>query len=473
MARPWIVLLNGASCSGKSAVAREIVERCPSPVIHLSLDHHHDNLARRHATDRWPIYRTLVAGVARSAEAWWRQGFNVVVDTVLDTPRVMRETVALLPKERTVLVGVHAPLDVLLERAAARPEEARRRIRRQFPAVHRQAAYDLELASDRESARAMAERVLAHVGTMARSQPTDGALAGLRPIEAGDHRIFTRAAQAAGAHTWLHYFPFLHALARTVRRELRWEEVDGSLLVYHLIDLDQGPRLSLYLPPFPFSVGALAHARERCRRFDPAAPARILWTEDASVPALDGVLASKRAAEAEYVYDGARVAALAGDGMAVLRDRLDGLGRVPGLAVRPYADEDRAGCEDVIEAWRAASKAKRADGNFYRLALACLAHRGGFDHGLLRGEVLTQNGEPRAFTFGGPIGGGRGSLFLVIDDQRLPDAGYLQRYSFIRNNPDIRLFKELEDTDRPSLAAIRDAFDPVSKNRLWRVVLRS
>jgi len=468
--RPWILLLNGVSCSGKSTLAREIVERCPAPVIHLSLDHHHDSLAARYATDRWPIYRPLAAGLARSAEAWWRQGFNVVVDTLLDSPRLLRDTVALLPPKRTFVIGLHAPLDVLLERAAARPEEARRRIRRQFPLVHRQAAYDLKLATDSESPRAMAERVLAHIGVTPRSQPIREALEGLRRFEIDDHRVFTKAAQAGG-HTWLHYFPFLHALARTVRRDLRWEEVEGSVLVYHLIDVERGPRLRLYLPPFPFAAAALSHARQRCRRFDPAAPARILWVEEASLPTLAGTMASRRAAEAEYVYDGARVAALDGGGFARLRKRLDRLDRVPGLAVRPYTAEDRAGCEAVIDAWRGQSKDKRANGSVYRLALLCLSHHAAFDPGLLRGEVLTQNGEVRALTFGGPIGDGKGSLFVVVDDRRLPGAGYLQRYSFMRNNPDIRVFKELEDVDRPHLARIKEAFNP-ARNPLWRVVLR-
>ena len=473
MSRPWIILLNGASCSGKSMLARELVERYPAPVIHLSLDHHHDILAGRYATDRWPIYRPLATGLARSAEAWWRQGFNVVVDTVLETPRLMGETLALLPRASTLVIGLHAPLDVLLERAETRTEEARRQIRRQFPLVHREAAYDLELATDQESPGALAERVLAHMGTAARSQPSYEALAGLRSIEVDDDGTFRRAAQAGGCHTWLHYFPFLHALARTVRRELRWEEVDGSVLVYHLIDVERGPRLSLYLPPFPFVAAALAYAQQRGRRFDPAAPTRIVWVDEASLPTLAGVLASKRAADAEYVYDGARVAARAGGRFAELRSHLDRLERVPGLAVRPYAEGDRAACEAVIEAWRGQRKERRAHSSAYRLALLCLADQGTFDRELLRGEVVTQDGDVRAFTFGGPISDGWGSLFVVIDDQRLPGLGYLQRYSFIRNNPDIRLFKELGDVEGPHLAKIKDAFDPVARSPLWRVVLRN
>ncbi|HEX6852712.1 MAG TPA: AAA family ATPase [Candidatus Polarisedimenticolaceae bacterium] len=470
--RPWIVLLNGASCSGKSALARELVERSPAPVIHLSLDHHHDGLAGRYATDRWPLYRELCAGLARSAEAWWRQGFHVVVDTLLESPRAMRETLALLPRARTVLVGLHAPLEVLLERAGARPAEARRRIRRQFPLVRTLAAYDLELATDRESPRALAERILAHLGTAPRSQPAHEALDGLRPIEVGDRETFTRAAQAGGCRTWLHYFPFLHALARTVRRELRWEEVDGSVLVYHVIDVERGPRLSLYVPPFPFTAAALAHARRRCRRFDAAAPTRILWVEEASLPALAGVLASKRAADSEYVYDGARVSALVGERFAALRGRLDRIERVPGLAVRSYAEGDRAACEDLIEAWRGRPRNQRANSAAYRLALLCLAHHADFGPEWLRGEVLTQDGRVRAVTFGGPICEGWGSLFVVLADPRMPGLGDLQRYRFIRNNPDLRLWKELGDVDGPQLAAIKGAFDPVARNPLWRVALR-
>ena len=76
-------------------------------------------------------------------------------------------------------------------------------------------------------------------------------------------------------------------------------------------------------------------------------------------------------------------------------------------------------------------------------------------------------------TFGGPIGEGWGSLFVVLDDGRLPGLGYLQRYRFIRDHPDLRRFTELRDLDGPRQVEIKEAFDPVARNPLWRVVLRS
>lgn len=469
---PWIVLLNGVSCSGKTALAREIVERCSAPVIHLSLDHHHDILAARYATDRWPLYRELVTGLARSAEGWWRQGFHVVVDVVLESARARQEVLGLLPRERTFVVGVRAPLEVLLDRARERPEEARRRIRRQLPSIHDGIVYDLDLATDRETPRVLAERVLALAGSAARSEPTVEALDGLSPIDVGDGPTFTRAARAGGCRTWLHYFPFLHAVARTVRRELSWEEVDGSVLVYHRIDVDRGPRLSLYLPPFPFSASALAHARRRCRRFDPAAPTRIVWVDAGALPALEGAIAARRVADEEYVYDAARVLALAGDRFAALRERLDALERVPGLAIRPYDGRDREACEAVLEAWRSGPKSDRGHGTVYRLASLSLAHHAAFGDGLLRGEVVTQDGEVRGVTFGGPIGEGWGSLFVTIDDRSVPGLGYLQRYEFLRSHPDLRHWTELRDVDGPRLAEVKEALDPTARNPLWRVVLR-
>jgi hypothetical protein len=385
---------------------------------------------------------------------------------------MMQQSLALLPRERTLLVALHAPLEVLLERAAARSPEDQRLIRRQFPLVHRDVAYDLELATAQESPRSLAARVLARVGMTPRSLPPHDALAGLRPLEVGDHATFARAAQAGGCRGWLYYFPFLHLLSRTVRRELRWEEVGGSVLVYHMIDADQGPRLGLYLPPFPFSAVALSHARERCRRFDPAAPLRILWVEDAQLAALSGILASKRQGDTELAYDGARVASLAGSGFAHLRDTLAALERVPGLAVRPYLEQDRVACEAVIDAWRGQRKAERANSSAYRLALLCLDHHGAFDADLLRGEVVTQEGEVRAITFGGPIGDGVGSIFVAIDDRRLPGLDCFQRFHFLRCNPDIRLWRELRDLDGPRLVAVKQAFEPVASSPLWRVVLQ-
>lgn len=456
---PWIVLLNGTSCSGKSTLARELVERAPAATIHLSLDHSHANLANRYATDRWPLYESLCLGLARSAAAWWQQGFHVVVDTLLRSPRLVRSTLALLPRERTFLVGVHAPLEVLLARAGARPQGDQRLVRRQFDQLQRLRGHDLDLASDREPPQALAERVLTLVGQPARRLPPAEALAGLRAIEAGDRETFRRAVQAAGCRSWFCYFPFLYAFARTVRRELRWEEHAGSVLVYHRIEDVHGPRLGLYLPPLPCTAAAIAHARERCRQFDPAKATRILWVEEPQLAALAGITARARVVDSEYVYDGASVAESCEE-------------PAPGLAVRPYEAADRAACEALLEVWRRAGGAKRDNGGDYRLAWLCLAHFAEFDRELLRGEVVTQGGEVRAFTFGGPIGDGWGSLLVAIADPRSPELRRLQRCWFLRNHRDLARWTEGGDFDRPRIGAVRETIGSVTRRPAWRVVLR-
>lgn len=456
---PWIVVLNGASCSGKSTLAREIVEQSPAPTIHLSLDQSHASLGSRHATDRWPLYSSLCLGLARTAAAWWQQGFNVVVDTVLRSRPHVRRTLALLPRERSFLVGVHAPLEILLVRAAARPGGDRRKVRRQFEQLQGLDGNDLNLTSDHEAPAALAARVLGLVGEKARHRPPPEALADLRTIEAGDQATFMRAVHAAGCRGWHCYFPFLHAFARTVRHELRWEEHAGSLLVYHLIETAEGRRLSLYLPPLPFTAAAFAQAQERSRRFDPKRRLRIRWVEESQLAALSAATAQARVVDSEHVCDATDFA-------------VSPIEASPDFVVRPYQSADRAACEALLETGRSGGQRPYKLRGDYRLATLCLENSAEFERGLLRADVVTVAGAVRAFTFGGPIRPGLGSILVAITDPSLPELRRWQRGMFMRNHRDLTMWTEGGDHDRPRIDAALQQLEPRSRSQLWRVVLR-
>ena len=85
--------------------------------------------------------------------------------------------------------------------------------------------------------------------------------------------------------------------------------------------------------------------------------------------------------------------------------------------------------------------------------------------------MVTQAKEVRAFTFGGPICDGWGSLFVAVADPRLPELPRLQRGWFLRKHSDLVTWTEGGDVDR-WIDGIRQPLGPVTRCPLWRIVLR-
>ena len=148
-----IVFLHGASSSGKSTIARALQDRIEIPFWHISIDHLRDAgvLPTRRFRDgefRWSDARApFFDGFHRSLKAYADAGNNLILEHILDTDGWLEALAELLARHDVFFVGTHCPLELLVEREAARGDRPIGSARQDHETVHGGKAYDLELNS--------------------------------------------------------------------------------------------------------------------------------------------------------------------------------------------------------------------------------------------------------------------------------------------------------------------------------------
>ena len=111
-----IILINGASSSGKSTLARELQQTLPMPFWHFSFDHLRDSNALPMARIRsgdidWSTIRpTVFDGFHRCLPVLAEAGNNLIVDHIIENEMWMSDLVTLLTGLDVFFVGVHCPL---------------------------------------------------------------------------------------------------------------------------------------------------------------------------------------------------------------------------------------------------------------------------------------------------------------------------------------------------------------------------
>jgi len=150
-----IILLHGASSSGKSTLARALQDRLDAPFWHYSIDHLRDagvlpsaRLAR--GDFAWQELRpAFFDGFHRSVAAFADAGNNLILEHILDTPGWLEQLAGLLTRHELLFVGVHCPLDELSRRERDRGDRPVGSAAADFEAVHRGLRYDVEVNSER------------------------------------------------------------------------------------------------------------------------------------------------------------------------------------------------------------------------------------------------------------------------------------------------------------------------------------
>lgn len=158
MKTQFSIFLNGVSSCGKSSIAKELLKRMKEPTIYLSLDNIHENLCVEYNNDDWKLYKKECYGLHRSAKVWQKQGFNVIVDTVLETNNLYLDAKKNLPD--AVFVGIYAPLETLLQREKQRKRDDFKLVEYQFKRVHKDIEYNLELDSNTKTPSQLADEIL-------------------------------------------------------------------------------------------------------------------------------------------------------------------------------------------------------------------------------------------------------------------------------------------------------------------------
>ncbi len=148
-----IILINGASSSGKSTLARQLQQTLPIPFWHFSFDHLRDSNALpmervRSGEIDWSAMRPAVFdGFHRCLPVLAEAGNNLIVDHIIENEIWMWDLVKLLAGLDVFFVGVHCPLPELERRERERGNRTVGEARTDYQVVHSFAAYDLEIDS--------------------------------------------------------------------------------------------------------------------------------------------------------------------------------------------------------------------------------------------------------------------------------------------------------------------------------------
>ncbi|MEW2514520.1 AAA family ATPase [Streptomyces sp. NPDC046870] len=157
-----IIFLNGTSSSGKSSIARELLDILDDGVyFHLAVDAFNAMRSKREleAEELDAALRRTRMGFHRSIAAMAQAGNDIVVDHVLSEPWRLLDCLTVLRPEDVLFVGVRCPLDELARREQARGDRPSGLAKHQYGLVHRHGDYDLECDTSTMSPRECAQRI--------------------------------------------------------------------------------------------------------------------------------------------------------------------------------------------------------------------------------------------------------------------------------------------------------------------------
>ena len=149
-----IILLNGASSSGKTVLARALQDRIENPCWHLSIDHFRASgvlpMARIARRDfRWSDLRgRFFAGFNATLAACAEAGNDLIVEHILDDEGWCETLIELLKPFNVYFIGVHCSLEELTRREVARGDRLLGSAARDFHSVHIGRCYDIEVQSE-------------------------------------------------------------------------------------------------------------------------------------------------------------------------------------------------------------------------------------------------------------------------------------------------------------------------------------
>lgn len=160
-----ILLLNGASSSGKSTLAAALLDVFPKPWSLMAIDDFHHHRARKPMSeaDFAPIFQTTVLGFHRAVAGLASAGNDVVVDHILGERWRLRDCAAVFEGYPAYLVGVHCALEELNRRERDRGNRQIGRAGFQLPLVHAHGRYDIEVDTTSADPHALAVEVVEHV----------------------------------------------------------------------------------------------------------------------------------------------------------------------------------------------------------------------------------------------------------------------------------------------------------------------
>ena len=170
-----IILLNGASSSGKTSILHRLQEILEEPYLDAGIDKFIWMLPERYlerplwddvlglATKAGETGQALFRGMHYSIAALSRAGNHVLADHVLVEPVWLRECAGLFADLPAYFVGVRCPLEILEQREMSRRNRTLGQAKAQFNLVHAHGVYDLEVDTSQSSTEACALQIKARI----------------------------------------------------------------------------------------------------------------------------------------------------------------------------------------------------------------------------------------------------------------------------------------------------------------------
>jgi len=163
-----IILINGTSSSGKTTLVKGLQFSLPELWLEMGIDRfayalpgrvlgrptwpqlfRYVRLAGRSdglfTIETTPLGQRFISGMHATAAALAEAGLNVIVDHVLLEQAWLDECARLWARFAVLFVGVHCPLDVVLQRELERKDRTLGQAEAQFAVVHRWGDYDVEV----------------------------------------------------------------------------------------------------------------------------------------------------------------------------------------------------------------------------------------------------------------------------------------------------------------------------------------
>jgi chloramphenicol 3-O phosphotransferase len=144
-----IILLNGASSSGKTSIATALLSILDRPYFHMAVDAFNSMWSKEPTRilapdDLTALLARMRAGFHRAVAGMAVAGNDIVADHVLSEPWRLRDCLTVFAGIEVVFVGVHCPVEELRRRELARGDRTVGQAAAQLPAVHAHGSYDIE-----------------------------------------------------------------------------------------------------------------------------------------------------------------------------------------------------------------------------------------------------------------------------------------------------------------------------------------
>ena len=159
-----VIVLNGASSSGKSTVAKALQDQLEGVWLHVEID----AFLKMVPAKGMGTMVKVVRGAHRAMAALVAADNRLIVDTVVDNAMVLSDLREALADVPILWVGVHCDPDVLDQRERARADRIAGQGKAQLGRVHSLLTYDVEVDTTSAGAQVCAEQVAAAVAAASR-----------------------------------------------------------------------------------------------------------------------------------------------------------------------------------------------------------------------------------------------------------------------------------------------------------------